>query len=562
MRPIAEIADSMGLEAEHVIPYGRHKAKISLEAIREGGPRGKLIVVTGMTPTRAGEGKTTTTVGLAQGLGRLGQSVAATLREPSLGPIFGIKGGGTGGGEARVEPEDEVNIHFTGDAHAVGSAHNLLAALTDNVVQRGQIEGFNPLGISWRRVTDVEDRALRDVVAGVGGSPNAPMTETGFDIVTASEIMAVLALTSGLADLRARLSRVVVGFTDGGRPVTAEEINAVGSMMSLLRYAIQPNLVQTSEGQPVIVHTGPFGNIAHGCSSVVGDRLALGYADYVLTEAGFGADLGFEKFMNIKARYNDLEPSGAVLVASAKALKSHGGVRDRDLDEPNVEALRAGAPNLEHLVGVVTSMGLPVVVAINRFPSDTEEELAAVKELAEAAGAHSAVEIRGFAEGGAGGVESGGGVDGRHQGRSADHRVLLLAGGLHTRQDARPGQERVQRRQRPLEPRGAATAPELREPGLGRPAGVHGQDKPVHLAQPQAQGSAFGLHLPDFRRQGVRGRRLHLPHRRQHRHHARPSRIAEGAGRGRRGKRAGAVVRTGPPASGAYPSSQDRGSDT
>ncbi len=405
MRPIAEIAESMGLAEEHVVPYGRHKAKISLEAIREGGPRGKLIVVTGMTPTRAGEGKTTTTVGLAQGLGRLGQSVAATLREPSLGPIFGIKGGGTGGGEARVEPEDEVNIHFTGDAHAVGSAHNLLAALTDNVVQRGQIEGFNPVGISWRRVTDVEDRALRDVVAGVGGSPNAPMTETGFDIVTASEIMAVLALSSGLADLRARLSRVVVGFTDGGRSVTAEEINAVGSMMSLLRYAIQPNLVQTSEGQPVIVHTGPFGNIAHGCSSVVGDRLALGYADYVLTEAGFGADLGFEKFMNIKARYNDLEPSGAVLVASAKALKSHGGVRDRDLDEPNVEALRAGAPNLEHLLGVVTSMGLPVVVAVNRFPSDTEEELAAMKELAEAAGAHSAVEIRGFAEGGAGGVE-------------------------------------------------------------------------------------------------------------------------------------------------------------
>ena len=405
MRPIAEIAESMGLAGEHVIPYGRNKAKISLEAIREGGPRGKLIVVTGMTPTRAGEGKTTTTVGLAQGLGRLGQSVAATLREPSLGPIFGIKGGGTGGGEARVEPEDEVNIHFTGDAHAVGSAHNLLAALTDNVVQRGQIEGFNPVGISWRRVTDVEDRALRDVVAGVGGSPNAPMTETGFDIVTASEIMAVLALSSGLADLRARLSRVVVGFTDGGRPVTAEDVNAVGSMMSLLRYAIQPNLVQTSEGQPVIVHTGPFGNIAHGCSSVVGDRLALGYADYVLTEAGFGADLGFEKFMNIKARYNDLEPSGAVLVASAKALKSHGGVRDRDLDEPNVEALRAGAPNLEHLLGVVTSMGLPVVVAVNRFPSDTEEELAAMKELAEAAGAHSAVEIRGFAEGGAGGVE-------------------------------------------------------------------------------------------------------------------------------------------------------------
>ena len=405
MRPIAEIADSMGIADEHVIPYGRHKAKISLDAIREGGPRGKLIVITGMTPTRAGEGKTTTTVGLAQGLGRLGQRVAATLREPSLGPIFGIKGGGTGGGAARVEPGDEINIHFTGDAHAVGSAHNLLAALTDNVVQRGQIEGFNPVGISWRRVTDVEDRALRDVVAGIGGSPNAPLTQTGFDIVTASEVMAVLALASGLADLRARLSRVVVGFTDDGKPVTADDVNAVGSMMSLLRYAIQPNLVQTTEGQPVIVHTGPFGNIAHGCSSVVGDRLALGYADYVLTEAGFGADLGFEKFMNIKARYNDLEPSGAVLVASAKALKSHGGVRDRDLDDPNVEALREGAPNLEHLVGVVRSMGLPVVVAVNQFPSDTAEELAAVKEIAEGAGAHSAVEIRGFTEGGAGAVD-------------------------------------------------------------------------------------------------------------------------------------------------------------
>ena len=432
MRPIAEIADSMGLAKELVIPYGRHKAKISLEAIREDGPRGKLIVVTGMTPTRAGEGKTTTTVGLAQGLGRLGQSVAATLREPSLGPIFGIKGGGTGGGAATVEPEDEINIHFTGDAHAVGSAHNLLAALTDNVVQRGQIEGFNPLGISWRRVTDVEDRALRDVVVGVGGSPNAPMTETGFDIVTASEIMAVLALASGLADLRARLSRVVVGFTDGGRPVTAEEVNAVGSMMSLLRYAIQPNLVQTSEGQPVIVHTGPFGNIAHGCSSVVGDRLALGYADYVLTEAGFGADLGFEKFMNIKARYNDLEPSGAVLVASAKALKSHGGVRDRDLDEPNVEALRAGAaqpgaPGGRGDFNGTTRRG-------RRQPVPVGHRGGAGGGEGDCGGGGSAFCGRnpGLHRGGRRRRGSRGGVDGRHQRGPADHRVLLLAGGLYS----------------------------------------------------------------------------------------------------------------------------------
>ncbi|MCH7786268.1 MAG: formate--tetrahydrofolate ligase [Chloroflexi bacterium] len=406
MRPISDIAESMGLDVKEIIPYGRYKAKIPLEMIRQNSQRGKLVVVTGITPTRAGEGKTTTVVGLTQGLGKLGKNVVATLREPSLGPIFGIKGGGTGGGKSRVMPEDEINIHFTGDAHAVGSAHNLLSVLTDNAVQRGRIKGLDPTGITWRRVTDVEDRALRTIVTGIGGSANAPVRETGFDIVTASEIMALLALSSDLEDLRARLNKIVVGFTSEGQPVTAEDIGAVGSMMSLLRYAIQPNLVQTTEGQPVIVHTGPFGNIAHGCSSVVGDRLSLGYADYVLTEAGFGADLGFEKFMHIKARFNDLEPSAAVLVATVRALKSHGGVRNRDLDSPNEEALRKGMPNLEHLIGVVRSFGLPVVIAINHFPSDTTEEIAIVKELSEAAGAFAAVEIRGFAEGGAGGAEN------------------------------------------------------------------------------------------------------------------------------------------------------------
>ncbi len=295
MLPIAEIAEKMGLDPKVMIPQGHYKAKIPLEAIKQGGRRGKLVVVTGITPTRAGEGKTTITVGLTQGLGRLGRRVVATLREPSLGPIFGIKGGGTGGDKATVEPQDEINVHFTGDAHAVGSAHNLLAALTDNAVQRRQIDGLDPSGVTWRRVTDVEDRALRAIISGLGGSANAPVRETGFDIVTASEVMAVLALSSGLEDLRTRLSRIVVGFTNEAKPVTAADVGAVGSMMSLLRYAIQPNLVQTSEGQPVMVHTGPFGNIAHGCSSVVADRLALGYADYVLTEAGFGADLGFEK---------------------------------------------------------------------------------------------------------------------------------------------------------------------------------------------------------------------------------------------------------------------------
>ena len=405
MRPITEIAANLGLDPQTIVPYGTYKAKIPLDAIRETDQRGKLVVVTGMTPTRAGEGKTTTSVGLAQGLGMRGKSVVATLREPSLGPIFGIKGGGTGGDKARVVPEDEINVHFTGDAHAVGSAHNLLAALTDNAVQRGQIPGLEPAGISWRRVTDVEDRALRTIVTGIGGAANAPVQETGFDIVTASEIMAILALSSDLEDLRARLNKIVVGFTAEGAPVSAGDVGAVGSMMSLLRYAILPNLVQTTEGQPVLVHTGPFGNIAHGCSSVVADRLALSYAEYVITEAGFGADLGFEKFMHIKARSNGLEPSAAVLVASVRALRSHGGARVRELDTPNLEAVEKGIANLEHLVGVVRSFGLPVVVAINRFPSDTTEEIAVAKACAEGAGASAAVESNVFAEGGAGGVD-------------------------------------------------------------------------------------------------------------------------------------------------------------
>ena len=405
MLPIAEVATSMGLDQEAILPYGKYKAKVPLEAIRNDGPRGKMVLVTAVTPTRAGEGKTTTTVGLTQAMGRLGHKVVATLREPSLGPIFGIKGGGTGGGASWVVPADEVNIHFTGDAHAVASAHNLLAALTDNLAQRGQVQGLSPEGITWRRVSDMEDRALRTIVTGLGGSANAPVRETGFDIVTASEIMAILALSTDLEDLRERLGRIVVGTTDEGGPVTAEDVGAVGSMMSLLRYAIQPNLVQTQESQPVIVHTGPFGNIAHGCSSVVGDQLALGYADYVLTEAGFGADLGFEKFMDIKARSNGLEPSAVVMVATVKALKSHGGVRSRELDTPNEAAVEKGAANLEHLVGVVRSYGLPVVVAINHFPTDTDAELGVVKKRAEAAGAFAAVESRVFAEGGAGGIE-------------------------------------------------------------------------------------------------------------------------------------------------------------
>tara|TARA_B100000686_G_scaffold45652_2_gene48657 strand:- start:3009 stop:4631 length:1623 start_codon:yes stop_codon:yes gene_type:complete len=405
MRPIQDVANELGINTNEYIPLGKYKAKVPLDQIGTTGKTGDLIVVTGITPTPAGEGKTTTTVGLAQGLGRIGKSVAATLREPSLGPIFGIKGGGTGGGKSIVEPEDEVNIHFTGDAHAVGSAHNLLAALTDNVAQRGLIPGFFPEDITFRRVTDIEERSLRSVITGIGGNSNAPLRESGFDIVTASEIMAILALSSDLNDLRSRLEKVVVGYSNRSNPVTASDVGAVGSMMALLRYAIQPNLVQTTEGQPVLVHTGPFGNIAHGCCSVVADKLALSYADYVLTEAGFGADLGFEKFIHIKARYNDLEPSAVVIVASTRALKSHGGVSAKKLSVPNVEAVNAGMPNLSHLIGVIRSFGLPVVVAINKFSGDTLEEIEYVKEGSMSAGAFAAVESRVFDEGGAGAIE-------------------------------------------------------------------------------------------------------------------------------------------------------------
>ncbi|MEC7913463.1 MAG: formate--tetrahydrofolate ligase [Chloroflexota bacterium] len=404
MKLIENIASELGISRDDFIPYGAYKAKLSLSAIKKE-RRGKLVVVTGITPTPAGEGKTTTVVGLAQAMGKMKKNVVATLREPSLGPIFGIKGGGTGGGASKVEPEDEVNIHFTGDAHAVGSAHNLLVALTDNVAQRNKIKGFSSQGVTIRRVTDVEERSLRSVLTGLGGKANAPLRETGFDIVTASEVMAILALSSSLEDLRERLSKIVVGYKDDGTPVQAEEIKAVGSMMSLLRYAIQPNIVQTTEGQPVFVHTGPFGNIAHGCCSVVSDQLALGYADYVLTEAGFGADLGFEKFMHIKARLNDLEPAAAVIVASVRALKSHGGVPLRSLDAANKEALVKGMSNLKHLIGMIKSFNLPVVVAVNSFPTDDSEETELVKSLSIEAGADHAVVSKVYEEGGEGGLD-------------------------------------------------------------------------------------------------------------------------------------------------------------
>ena len=405
MKEITKIASELNIDPKHVMPYGKYKAKIHTDAIGEGKQSGKLILVTGMTPTPAGEGKTTTSIGLTQALSKIGFNAVANLREPSLGPIFGIKGGGSGGGKATLKPEDEINIHFTGDAHAISSAHNLLSAITDNYVYQKSSSGFEPYNITWRRVTDMQDRALRNIVTGVGSSSNGPLRETGFDIIAASEIMAIMALSKDLDDLRSRLSRTVVGFSEDGTPVTAGGINATGPLMSVLRQAIHPNLVQTFEGQASFVHTGPFGNIAHGGSSIIADKLALGYSDYVITEAGFGADLGFEKFMHIKTRSSGITPSAVVLVVTLRAIKYHGGIKLNDLEKPNQEAIEKGISNVTHLASVINSFNLPVVIAINKHPSDTIDEVKQVKSILKSEPIIDVVESSVYADGGAGGIE-------------------------------------------------------------------------------------------------------------------------------------------------------------
>lgn len=406
MRPIADIASEMGLDPAVLEPYGQDKAKIPLSAFPDAVEKARLIVVTAITPTPAGEGKSTTAVGLVQGLAKIGKKPVLTIRQPALGPVFGHKGGGTGGGKSTVQPAVDINLHFTGDFHAIESAHNLLAAMVDNAAYRNAIEGFDAAGITWRRVTDAEDRALRTVMTGAGGRLNGPVRETGFDINAASEIMAICALTNSYEDLRERIGDIVVGWKkDGKTPVTAREIKGIGSIMALLRDAIKPNLVQTAEGQPTIVHMGPFGNIAHGCSSVLADKLAVNCGDYVVTEAGFGVDLGFEKFMDIKVRQGGPEPSAVVVVATIRGLKWHGGVAMKDMAASDPEAVRRGAENLKNALRIVGMYGLPAVVAINRFPNDTPDEIAVVREVAMAAGAVGVAEAKGFTEGGDGMTE-------------------------------------------------------------------------------------------------------------------------------------------------------------
>jgi formate--tetrahydrofolate ligase len=404
--PIEDIAREAGISQSYVEPYGRGKAKIDLKFLRDSDKKdGKLILVTAITPTPAGEGKTTTTVGLADALRRTGRRAVLALREPSLGPVFGVKGGAAGGGYAQVIPMEDINLHFTGDFHAIGAANNLLAAMLDNHIYQGNALGIDPRRITWRRCVDMNDRQLRNVVDGLGGRVNGMPREDGYDITVASEVMAALCLASGIRDLKERLSRVVVGYTYDERPITAGDLKADGAMAALLRDALKPNLVQTLEHTPAFIHGGPFANIAHGCNSVLATRMALKCGDYVITEAGFGADLGAEKFIDIKCRAAGLKPDAAVLVATVRALKMHGGVPKDALSVENLPAVEAGFSNLErHASNLRQVFGLPVVVAINRFPADTEAELKLVREKCEALGFPVALsEV--WAKGGAGGIE-------------------------------------------------------------------------------------------------------------------------------------------------------------
>ncbi len=403
MLPIAKVAEKLGLTDEDLIPYGRYKAKINHKLIHSDRPDGKLILMTAISPTPAGEGKTTTSVGLADALNAMGKKTMLCLREPSLGPVFGVKGGAAGGGYAQVVPMEDINLHFTGDIHAIGTANNLLAAMIDNSIQQGNPLNIDHRRIAWKRCMDMNDRQLRFIVDGLGGKVNGTPREDGFDITVASEVMAIFCLATDLADLKDRLSRIVCAYTYDGQPVTAGQIGAAGAMAALLKDAIDPNLVQTLENNPAIIHGGPFANIAHGCNSVTATKLSLKLADYVVTEAGFGADLGAEKFLDIKCRMADLHPSAVVLVATVRALKSHGGVARPDLNKPNVDAVRKGAANLErHIDNIKNGFGLPVCVAINAFPTDTPEEMAVIEEVCAKAGVKCALsEV--FAKGGEGG---------------------------------------------------------------------------------------------------------------------------------------------------------------
>ncbi len=406
MKPIGQIAETAGIDDKYLEPYGRYKAKVDYALLKESERKdGKLILVTAITPTPAGEGKTTTTIGLADGMRRIGKNVVVALREPSLGPVFGVKGGAAGGGYAQVVPMEDINLHFTGDFHAIGAANNLLAAMLDNHIYQGNALNIDPKRITWKRCVDMNDRQLRHVIDGIGGKVNGVPREDGYDITVATEIMAVFCLASSIADLKERLARIVVGYTYDGKPVTAGDLKAVGAMASLLKDALKPNLVQTLEGTPAFVHGGPFANIAHGCNSVLATRMALRLGDYVVTEAGFGADLGAEKFLDIKCRYAGLKPSAVVVVATIRALKMHGGKAKNELGTEDLAALEKGLPNLlRHVSNIKNVYGLPAVVAVNRFPTDTDAEVECIIARCKELGVNVVLSDV-WAKGGEGGME-------------------------------------------------------------------------------------------------------------------------------------------------------------
>ncbi len=405
MQHISEVAKTAGVDEKYLEYYGNYKAKIDLSLIKDKARKAKLILVTAITPTPAGEGKTTTTIGLADGMRKIGKNAVVALREPSLGPVFGVKGGAAGGGYAQVVPMEDINLHFTGDFHAIGAANNLLAAMLDNHIHQGNKLNIDPRRITWKRCVDMNDRQLRFITDGLGGKVNGVPREDGYDITVASEVMAVLCLASSITDLKARLSRIVIGYTYDDEPVTAGQINAAGAMTALLKDALKPNLVQSLEGTPAFVHGGPFANIAHGCNSVIATEMALRMGDYAITEAGFGADLGAEKFLDIKCRYAGLKPSAVVMVATIRALKMHGGVPKTELNGENLEALAKGIPNLlRHISNIKDVYHLPSVVAVNRFPTDTDAEVQLVIEKCRALGVN-VVLSNVWAEGGDGGKE-------------------------------------------------------------------------------------------------------------------------------------------------------------
>jgi formate--tetrahydrofolate ligase len=406
-RPIVDIAEAAGIQPDELEVFGQSRGKVKLSILRRlaGKPDGKLVIVTAITPTKAGEGKTTTSIALTQGLGRIGKKVMLCLREPSMGPVFGVKGGGTGGGLAQIIPMEEINLHFNGDFHSVTSAHNLLAAALDASIYHGNTLRIDPSTVIWPRTLDMNERQLRYAVSGLGGKANGVPRESEFVITAASEVMASLALSSDLQDLRRRLGRIVVASTYDGQPVTADDLQVAGAMTVVMKDAVKPNLVQTLEGQPALVHAGRFGNIAHAANSIVADRVALKLADYVVTEAGFASDLGFQKFCDIVCRTARIQPSAAVLVTTVRATKSHGGVAFKDLGAENLEAIRRGGDNLAAHIQIVRQYGLPCVVTVNGFPNDSQKEIALVRELALNAGAETVVVHEGFARGGAGSVD-------------------------------------------------------------------------------------------------------------------------------------------------------------